>query len=158
MTQEEKARAYDVLLTKAKQIYNKENDVLIIHTIEDLFPELNGDEDEKIRKDVKRAISVALDYSYFDKETANNCLAWLKKQEGCEHIRKDWLEHIKQSWYKEGFIDGKYSGVKELTINDDATLKELIDFLENGKAKLQHDLTHYADWLKIKFTPKKHLE
>lgn len=82
-------------------------------------------------------------------------IAWLEKQEGCEHIRKDWLEHIKQSWYKEGFIDGKYSGVtsKELSTNDAVTLKELIDFLENGTAKLQHDLTRYANWLKIKFTP-----
>lgn len=42
---------------------------------------------------------------------------------------------------------------KEWTINDAATLKELIDFLENGTAKLQHDLTKYANWLKIQFTP-----
>lgn len=71
----------------------------------------------------------------------------LEKQENCEYIRKDWLEHIKQSWYKEGFIDGKYTP-KELTINDAATLNELIDFLENGTVKLQHDLTLYANWLK----------
>lgn len=42
---------------------------------------------------------------------------------------------------------------KEWTISDAATFKELIDFLENGTAKLQHDLTRYANWLKIQFTP-----
>ena len=44
------------------------------------FPELKDSEDEKIRKELKRAIDVALDYSYFDKETADGCLAWLEKQ------------------------------------------------------------------------------
>jgi hypothetical protein len=53
----------------------------------------------------------------------------LEKQEGCEHIKKEW------------------------TTSDADTLKELIDFLENGTAKLQHDLTRYAKWLKIQFTP-----
>ena len=49
-------------------------------------PELAENEDEKIRKDVKRAISVALDYSYFDKETANNCLTWLDKKAGKDKL------------------------------------------------------------------------
>lgn len=121
---------------------------------EHFFPELAESEDERIRK-------VQLDYwrSVGGKEwhgvPVQEVIAWLEKQEGCEHIKKDWLEHIKQSWYKEGFIDGKYScgTSKEWTINDAATLKELIDFLENGTAKLQHDLTRYAKWLKIQFTP-----
>ena len=114
-------------------------------------------EDERIRKE----IIAILQYKYenFSKDpkycNAPQWIAWLEKQEGCEYIKKDWLEHIKQSWYKEGFIDGKYNGgtSKEWTINDAATLKELIDFLENGTAKLQHDLTRYANWLKIQFTP-----
>ena len=62
------------------------------------------------------------------------------------------MEHIKQSWYKEGFIDGKYTP-KEWTTNDATTLNELIDFLENGTVKLQHDLTLYANWLKTQFSP-----
>ena len=108
-------------------------------------------EDEEVRQYIVRT----MEQKDINVPMVQKALAWLEKQEGCEYIKKDWLEHIKQSWYKEGFIDGKYSGgtSKEWTINDAATLKELIDFLENGTAKLQHDLTKYANWLKIQFTP-----
>lgn len=81
------------------------------------------------------------------------CFAWLENLKDCEVIRKEWFEHIKKSWYKEGYIDGKYSGAKEWKKSDAIILNELIDFLENGKPKLQHDLTLYANWLKKQFTP-----
>lgn len=118
---------------------------------EAFFPELKESEDERIRKEIVQLIQCM----HEEDPRKERWLAWLEKQEGCEYIKKDWLEHIKQSWYKEGFIDGKYSGgtSKEWTINDAAIFKELIDFLENGTAKLQHDLTKYANWLKIQFTP-----
>ena len=121
--------------------------------LETLHPELKESDDEKIRKEIIYHIKNCDDT--IDEETEKRMLAWLEKQKGCEYIKKDWLEHIKQSWYKEGFIDGKYSNKtpKEWTINDATTLNELIDFLENGTAKLQHDLTKYANWLKIQFTP-----
>ena len=108
-------------------------------------------DDERIRKELISGLKTIKFPSIESAEKAAEWIAWLEKQEGCEYIKKDWLEHIKQSWYKEGFIDGKYNGgtSKEWTINDAATLKELIDFLENGTAKLQHDLTRYANWLKI---------
>lgn len=133
---------------------------------EAFFPELKESEDERIRKeliehvkDQQSSFISAPDcrdkYEEEENNKYNAWLDWLEKQEGCECIKKDWLEHIKQSWYKEGFIDGKYSDgtSKEWTKNDAATLKELIDFLENGTAKLQHDLTRYANWLKIQLTP-----
>ena len=147
---EQKATAYEDLLKKAKQYYDTENDVIALHFLEELFPELKESEDERIRKEILQSIRDNMVVIHKDK-----CIAWLEKQEGCEYIKKDWLEHIKQSWYKEGFIDGKYSGgtSKEWTINDAAIFKEIIDFLENGTAKLQHDLTKYANWLKIQFTP-----
>lgn len=153
LTIEEKARAYDKAIEVAQKLYqdcpNGKNDRLYHTTdLEKIFPQLCESEDEKIRKEL---IEFVKSRGGFKQEY----IAWLEKQEGCEHIKKEWLEHIKQSWYKEGFIDGKYSGgtCKEWTINDAATLKELIDFLENGTAKLQHDLTRYANWLKIQFTP-----
>ena len=112
-------------------------------------------DDERIRKELISGLKTIKFPSIESAEKAAEWIAWLEKQEGCEYIKKDWLEHIKQSWYKEGFIDGKYNGgtSKECTINDAATLKELIDFLENGTAKLQHDLTRYANWLKNQFIP-----
>lgn len=123
---------------------------------EAFFPELKESEDERIRKSIIKFLIDVNNGAYTKSELEiASWIAWLEKQEGCECIKKDWLEHIKQSWYKEGFIDGKYSDgtSKEWTKNDAATLKELIDFLENGTAKLQHDLTRYANWLKIQLTP-----
>lgn len=98
--------------------------------LETVFPELKEGEDEKIRKTLIEYFN-AYPKEYFGGLKKRYIVAWLEKQ------------------------DGKYSGgtSKEWTINDAAILKELIDFLENGTAKLQHDLTRYANWLKIQFTP-----
>ena len=80
MTDKEKAIAYDKLLVKAKQIYNKENDVLIIHTIEDLFPDLKESENEKTKKGL-------IDYfSNFHLQTfagldPKKILDWLEEQD-----------------------------------------------------------------------------
>ena len=145
---EEKAHRYDEALDRAKKLYEQGT---ITECLGHVFPELKESEDEKIRKGL---ITFFSRFPYNNMEdagiNAKDVISWLEKQEGCEYIKKDWLEHIKQSWYKEGFIDGKYTP-KELTINDVATLNELIDFLENGTAKLQHDLTIYANWLKTQF-------
>lgn len=166
----EKAKRYDEAFEKARSIRFGNPQSGTANTVcEEIFPELCESEDERIRKeliehvkDQQSSFISAPDcrdkYEEEENNKYNSWIAWLEKQEGCEHIKKDWLEHIKQSWYREGFIDGKYSDVKGCTINDDVILKELIDFLENRTAKLQHDLTRYANWLKIKFTPKKHLE
>ena len=78
---EEKAKAYDELKVKARQIYNKENDVLIIHTIEDLFPELMESEDEKVRKEMLMFFK-----NYSENGTwkaipdVDEWIAWLEKQ------------------------------------------------------------------------------
>ena len=162
----EKAKRYDEAIKKAKGVI-EQNPLMeyLKKGIEYIFPELKESEDERIRKEILDYIingsESCYDVQQYGRERFEKWIAWLEKQKGCEYIKKDWLEHIKQSWYKEGFIDGKYSGEtsKEWTINDDATLKELIDFLENGTTKLQHDLTRYANWLKIQFTPtEKHSE
>lgn len=68
-------------------------------------------EDERIRKDIKRAISVALDYSYFDKETANDCLAWLEKQ-----------GELKPSKWTEGDVV-RHGGVLALVTNGRKAMK-----------------------------------
>jgi hypothetical protein len=82
MTTEEKAKAYDKVSKEVKDFFEGKQKMYndVIQTLEYLFPELKESEDERIRNDIKRAISVALDYSFFDKETADNCLAWLEKQ------------------------------------------------------------------------------
>jgi hypothetical protein len=150
----QKAKAYDEALKRARKELQACGSTVCdaARQIFRFFPELKESEDvdRKIREEI--IATIHLYYGEPLEDEAKEMIAWLEKQEGCEYIKKDWLEHIKQSWYKEGFIDGKYSGgtSKEWTINDAATLKELIDFLENGTAKLQHDLTRYANWLEIK--------
>ena len=76
---------FEVFLDKMQGLLDnakKQGHIIVrVEDLENTLTELKeGDEDERIRKDIKRAISVALDYFYFDKETANNCLAWFEKQ------------------------------------------------------------------------------
>ena len=77
--------------------------------LSDNCDELFESEDDKIRKELKRAIAVALDYSYFDKETADNCIDWLDKQESVGEI----VERCKNSWYNEGKIAGMAEGLTD---------------------------------------------
>ena len=144
-------KKYKEALANARQEYNTTENVERKQWLEELFPELIESDDERIRKELISFLQLPHP-QFVGERKQEKWLAWLEKQEGCECIKKDWLEHIKQSWYKEGFIDGKYTP-KKWTINDTTTLNELIDFFENGTAKLQHDITKYANWLKIQFTP-----
>lgn len=81
MTTEEKAKAYDELFVKASRIYNKGNDVLIMHTIEVLFPELKENEDERIRKALIKGFN-KLDKSavWYNGITNAQILDWIEKK------------------------------------------------------------------------------
>lgn len=70
------------LLEKAKEIHNKENDVLIMHTIEDLFPELKESEDDKVREElIKHLKEGAEGYEPAGGSSDyQRWLAWLEKQ------------------------------------------------------------------------------
>lgn len=104
---EEKAKAYDKLLGKAKQIYNKENDVLIIHTLEDLLPELKESEDEKTRKEI---------------------VGYLKR-----NLRFEWATWLEKQGEKDKPTYNTYSKDVQLTqeeydkkrVSDEATIKEV---------------------------------
>lgn len=85
-------KLYKEALERARN--HKNNDGLTLEqyqTIDLLFPELKESEDERIRKELKRAIAVALDYSYFGKETADNCIAWLEKQAKQTQQTPQWM-------------------------------------------------------------------
>lgn len=85
-------KKYKNALEWARQVINGETG-FIRKEVEDIFPELKENEDERIRKELKRAIAVALDYSYFDKETADNILAWLEKQKTSEEA----IQYLKEN-------------------------------------------------------------
>ena len=101
MKTEEKANAYDELLVKAKQIYNKENDVLIMHTIEDLFPELAESKDEKIKKSLIEHFKFNVQQILNDFSN-RDVLAWLEKQGNPQptdkmQVSEELYEHIRNT-------------------------------------------------------------
>lgn len=79
MTTEEKAKAYDELFVKASRIYNKENDMLIMHTIEVLFPELKGSDGERIRKALISFLKSPFVNENITDEKVTPWIAWLEK-------------------------------------------------------------------------------
>jgi hypothetical protein len=87
MTQEEKAKAYDKAIERAKSLIG---DTIIEesgqHIAEVIFPELKESEDERIRKSLISYLHGLGEFDYPDKKTYNNWLVWLEKQG--EHNKK----------------------------------------------------------------------
>jgi len=119
-------KKYKEALEKARQFSEHPLQEDSSSIVEYIFPELQESEDERIRKELIEHCRNIRCVTEEGAESIAKWIAWLEKQGGTS---------------------------KEWTISDAATFKELIDFLENGTAKLQHDLTRYANWLKIQFTP-----
>ena len=105
-TIEEKARAYDEALEKAKKLYEKGT---ITESIGYIFPELKESEDEKIRKELIEHIKANkwADYVLFQKFSPDDVIAWLEKQKSVGEI----VERCKKSWYNEGKIAGMREGL-----------------------------------------------
>ena len=84
MTIEEKARAYDKALERARKLYNSEEtsaDVEI--ACETIFPELAESEDERIRKTIIRFFKDQYSNEtemYDGSVTVGKAIAWLEKQ------------------------------------------------------------------------------
>ena len=81
MTQEEKAKAYDEALERAKKCLDENRDTCFVRP-DVIFPEL-ADKDEKIRKEIIDFICWATDRGSITKEQrekSNYWLAWLEKQ------------------------------------------------------------------------------
>lgn len=95
--------------------------------LSDNCDELFESEDEKIKKELKRAIAVALDYSYFGKETADNCIAWLEKQGEKKSIlcKKD-IAHIDSLLKRlEGLCRNEFERTRFAIREDEEWLKSL---------------------------------
>jgi len=87
-TIEEKAKAYDEALEKAKKLYEKGT---ITESIGYIFPELEKSEDEKIRKELIEHIKANkwADYVLFQKFSPDDVIAWLEKQGGQKPVISD---------------------------------------------------------------------
>ena len=124
MTQEEKAKAYDELKVKAQEL--EEDGCFDKLTLFDLFPELQEDEDEKIRKGLIHTFSIFYKDepdAEWDGKPVKDIIAWLEKQ-GEHQNRFKPSEEMLEALYKvipgnvmaisedEMFLDKLYQGLK----------------------------------------------
>ena len=77
MTQEEKAKAYDEALERARSYHEDKNCFEYLKgVLENIFPELKESEDERIRKEILEFVTIVAD----SKSNKMEWIAWLEKQ------------------------------------------------------------------------------
>lgn len=80
MTIEQKAKAYDEALEKARQLCAYPTSKPFISDLQDLFPELAESEDERIIKAIINVFATHKDYEVFFGAFVKEILSWLEKQ------------------------------------------------------------------------------
>ena len=98
MTQEEKAKAYDEAMEKARE-FQKSKDGLCVLTAESIFPQLRENEDERIRKSLIEFLTIIKGISESgrttwtvrkgDAEMCKSSIAYLEKQK--ENVEKEYV-------------------------------------------------------------------
>ena len=121
MTQEEKAKAYDKALEKARQLCAYPTTKPFINDLQDLFPELAESEDEKTRKRIIALVNAHGQGMYKDE-----MLAWLEKQ-GEQKTDKGMIEALRTEYEK-----GRHDVIEK-------TLKWLWDLNQ------EHEIMSYTD-------------
>lgn len=92
MTQEEKAKAYDEAIERAKEYEIRNNCLVRPHLI---FPELNESEDDKIRKDLITFLEDIWHFgknANFDKWDKSDCSDWIAWLEKKREKKTEWSE------------------------------------------------------------------
>ena len=79
-TTEQKAKAYDEALAKAKEQYNYPCMRSCMGILEEIFPELKESDDEKMRKELIRAFKSLNTIKVWNGIERTDILAWLEKQ------------------------------------------------------------------------------
>ena len=155
MTQEEKAKAYDEALKKAKEMHKADfTDSFTKANLEDLFPTLKESEDERIRKEIVAALKqLDLEKSPVDTYNYLEWADWLEKQK--EQKPAEWhpedeqnlnvcLSYIKdeplRSWLI-GAIHVRYDKPAEWSEEDETIIEGACNALEiHGHTKLAERL------------------
>lgn len=76
---EQKAKAYDEAIERAREWYNDPHITIGLKgNLKDIFPELGETEDEKIRKDIIRVLKGEI--SFTSEKENEKYIAWLEKQ------------------------------------------------------------------------------
>ena len=109
MTNDEKAKAYDMALERAKKYFNPAYPLADKTLVEEIFPELRESEDERIRKELIEAFMCYDPESSWNGIPVRDIIAWLEKQKetSIDRLHKistpaseNWLE-IQKQWEKE---------------------------------------------------------
>ena len=117
---EEKAKAYDEALEKARQLCAYPTTKPFISDLQDIFPELKESEDEKVRKAILELVRQSSEI--LEKKNQEQMLAWLEKKG--EQKPAEWSE------------------------DDEKMLQNILECLRNGWKKLPTDILKYESWLK----------
>lgn len=127
MTTEQKAKAYDEAIERAKNYYSTTDSASDIKLIGLIFPELKESEDERIRKDIVEAVELHKDFTQGRKE---RIYVWLEKhadtQKKIDHAYAKGLAYAQKALEKQGEHD---MGISE------ATKQELEDSLNKALEK-----------------------
>ena len=93
MTQEEKAKAYDEALEKARQYLGAAYPIAYANLVKEIFPELAESKDEKIRKNCIHFLEFQKQHHAATFEI-EECIAWLEKQGEKKSVKKQtyWTE------------------------------------------------------------------
>ena len=137
MTQEEKAKAYNEALERAKKCLDENRDTCFVRP-DVIFPEL-ADKDEKIRKEIIDFICWATDRGSITKEQrekSNYWLAWLEKQGG---QKPAWSEDDKRilDALITSLINERFAGRLEFLKGIKVSL--VIDWLKSLKDKIKQE-------------------
>ena len=152
MTTEQKARAYDEALERAKKVHKYSSDLAEIKRMEEIFPELNWGEDE-IKKDIVAAVETYGDFTQCRKE---EIYAWLKRQgenksiiemkspeESLEISSKEYNEIVNDCLYSElktnNNVKAKFN-IGDWVIWDNKVIC-YIDNIYQGKESLMYTIT-----------------
>lgn len=115
MTQEEKAKAYDEALERAKNVLETDLHESGVWAIKKIFPELSESEDERIRKDIIAHYEIMKAKALCDNrvgtaeivKVCDDALAWLEKQKDSVSNAK-YIEDVAHA-----FEDGRKKGIEE---------------------------------------------
>ena len=81
LTIEQKAKAYDKAVERAKEWFNPEEPDSYTCIVESIFPELKESEDKRIRKEIVAAINIYCSEYLRGTKVRDDMLAWLEKHE-----------------------------------------------------------------------------
>lgn len=137
-TIEQKAKAYDEAIERAKKWYNAPNSdkmpTYANRVIGEIFPELRESEDERVRKEIMEYVknTPVAPEGHIEQRVLSRWIAWLEKQGNQNHIEQN-LEMVEalRTEYEKGRADTIAEMRKKLSDGK----KSVISLLESLRLK-----------------------